>query len=195
MVIPRVLGAIAVVSVALVAAGCGGSKSPSVASLGPASSSTTTTTDSGSDSGSSDKPQSLGSALKYVHCMQKHGIHVQVGNGGRTISINGGPGKGSAQMQQAQQACSKLLPGGGPKAMSPEQQAKVMKQLVALAKCMRKHGVPNFPDPTPGPGGGFGLNLKQTVDPSSPQFQRAAKACGSTGPGGKGFGIRFKAVK
>lgn len=185
MLIPRVLGAIAVTSVALAATGCGGSKAPTVASLGPSTSSTTTT-----DSGSSDKPPSLGSALKFVHCMQKHGIHVQVGNGGRSISINGGPGKSSTQMQQAQQACNKLLPGGGPKAMSPAQQAKVMKQLVALAKCMRKHGLPNFPDPTPG----GGLQLKSTpgLNPSSPQFQAAAKACGSTGPGGKGFGFRVK---
>jgi hypothetical protein len=123
--------------------------------------------------------------------MQKHGIQVHVGNGGRSISIDGGPGKNSAQMQQAQQACNKFLPGGGPKAMTPAQQAKVMKQLVALAKCMRKHGVTTFPDPTPG--AGFGLDLKQSVDPSSPQFQSAAKACGATGPGGKGFGIRVRA--
>jgi hypothetical protein len=122
--------------------------------------------------------------------MQRHGIHVQVGNGGRSISINGGPGKSSSQMQRAQQACSKLLPGGGPKAMTPAQQAKVMKQLVTLAKCMRKHGVTKFPDPTPG--AGFGLDLKQSVDPSSPQFQSAAKACGASGPGGKGFGVRVR---
>lgn len=187
MVILRALAAIGLASLALVAAGCGGTKSPSVASLGPATT-PTTTTDSGSGS-SSGKPGGLGSALKFVNCMRKHGIDVHVGNGGRSISINGGPGKSSTQMQQAQKACQKLLPGGGPKALTPAQQAKMMKQLVTLAKCMRKHGLPNFPDPTPD--GGLRLD-KNTLNPSSPQFQAAAKACGSTGPGGKGFGFRVK---
>lgn len=46
---------------------------------------------------------------------------------------------------------------------------------LAFAKCMRAHGVSNFPDPTPGRGieiaPGSGLN------PQSPAFQRAQSAC------------------
>jgi hypothetical protein len=43
-----------------------------------------------------------------------------------------------------------------------------------LARCMRSHGVPNFPDPKPGAGfqiGGPGL------DPKSPAFQAAQASC------------------
>jgi hypothetical protein len=55
-------------------------------------------------------------------------------------------------------------------------------QGVAYTRCMRSHGVSNFPDPTVGSGGGVtfqgGFNLK------SPTYQAAAQACGSLMPGG-----------
>jgi hypothetical protein len=46
---------------------------------------------------------------------------------------------------------------------------------------MRSHGVPNFPDPQfeTGPGGGVGIRLGGPgVNPNSPAFQTAEKACG-----------------
>lgn len=58
--------------------------------------------------------------------------------------------------------------------------------MLAFAKCMRAHGVPNFPDPGKlppprsggqtmqvGPSGGF------TANPNSPAYQRASKDCHS----------------
>ena len=54
-----------------------------------------------------------------------------------------------------------------------------------MSRCMRSHGVPNFPDPTfqSGPGGGVGVGIKigngSGIDPSSPAFQAAQKECGS----------------
>ncbi len=60
----------------------------------------------------------------------------------------------------------------------------------ALAKCMRSHGVPNFPDPNSGPGG-QGFSIMESVGSSSvtingitfsgPAFQGARKACRSVG--------------
>jgi hypothetical protein len=45
---------------------------------------------------------------------------------------------------------------------------------------MRSHGVPNFPDPTFPHGGGVGIQLNGNgIDPNSPAFQAAQKACGS----------------
>jgi hypothetical protein len=53
---------------------------------------------------------------------------------------------------------------------------------IALASCMRAHGVPNFPDP---PAGGAGVNLGGTgIDPQSPAFKSAQQTCGRLG--GKG---------
>lgn len=45
---------------------------------------------------------------------------------------------------------------------------------IAYSGCMRSHGVPNFPDPN----SQGRLQLSSSVDPNSPQFQRALKTCG-----------------
>ena len=63
---------------------------------------------------------------------------------------------------------------------------------LAMAQCMRRHGVSGFPDPTQGPGGGVGFSISTspgsrtlTVDGttfSGPTFTTAAKACRFGGP-------------
>ena len=57
-------------------------------------------------------------------------------------------------------------------------------QALAYAKCMRSHGVPNFPDPTvqdtarsKGVGFSFARNGPGAIDTSSPVFRSATKAC------------------
>ena len=77
--------------------------------------------------------------------------------------------------------------GGGPGAAHPTAQGET--QTLKVSECMRQHGVSGFPDPTFG-GGGAQLQLSKTsgIDPQSPAFQAAQKACGapigksSTGP-------------
>lgn len=56
---------------------------------------------------------------------------------------------------------------------------------IKFSECMRAHGVPNFPDPS---GGGGGFQIPNGINPQSPAFQSAQKACGGLlGPrsGGK----------
>jgi hypothetical protein len=173
-------GILLVSGLAVLAAGCGGgSKSPSVASLGPTTTSTTTTTsDQGLGSPSGQKG-ATGSFIAFVNCMQKHGIQAQIGQGGHGVTINGA-GPNTPGLQAAQAACRKLLPGGGPPQLTPAQQAENTKKLLVMAKCMRAHGMPNFPDPNSqgvfqfGPGNG-------NVDPNSSQFQSAMQACRGKG--------------
>jgi hypothetical protein len=45
---------------------------------------------------------------------------------------------------------------------------------LSFARCMRAHGVPNFPDPNAG-GGGF--QLGSGINPQSPAFESAHQAC------------------
>jgi hypothetical protein len=47
---------------------------------------------------------------------------------------------------------------------------------------MRSHGVPNFPDP--GSGGGIQVGPGSGIDPSSPTFQAAQRACQKLLPNG-----------
>lgn len=52
-----------------------------------------------------------------------------------------------------------------------------------FARCMRTHGVPNFPDPSTA-GGGIKIQLGSGLKPFSPAFQAAQKACRRLLPGG-----------
>jgi hypothetical protein len=51
-----------------------------------------------------------------------------------------------------------------------------------FANCMRAHGVPSFPDPS---GGGGRVDLAGTgINPQSPAFMAARRACAKLAPGG-----------
>ena len=156
----------------VVASGCGGGNSPSVASLGPTASTTSTT--SAAAGGPAPNKPSATAFVAFVHCLQQHGVSAQLGAQGRGVSISGGD-PNSPQFQAAQKACQKLLPGGGPQPLSPAQRAQELKELLALAGCMRKHGYPDFPDPNSQ--GGFDFSSSGNVDPQSSQFQSAMGAC------------------
>jgi hypothetical protein len=54
-------------------------------------------------------------------------------------------------------------------------------QLLKLARCMRAHGVPSFPDPSTS---GGSVILGGTFNFGSPQFQKAERACKSLIPAG-----------
>lgn len=45
------------------------------------------------------------------------------------------------------------------------------------ARCMRSHGIPNFPDPILG--GHFGIDAASGIDPGTPQFKAAYLYCGT----------------
>jgi hypothetical protein len=92
-----------------------------------------------------------------------------------------------SQGQAAYGACRHLLGDGAPSLARLEQLAqqeqaarqKALPELLKFSQCVRSHGVPNFPDPTPS-----GLNLNGTgINPSSPQVQAALKACQKAAPG------------
>jgi hypothetical protein len=170
-------GILLVAGLAVLAAGCGGSgkKSPGVASLGPTTSTTTTTT-SGGGAQSTGAPSKLGNFVRFVHCMDAHGIQAQLGQGGQGVTINGpGVGPNSPTLQAAQKACQKYLPNGGPQQLTPAQRAQDMKLLLAMAKCIRAHGIPSFPDPDSQ--GTFQFPQSSSFDPGSSQFQAAMQAC------------------
>jgi hypothetical protein len=171
--------------VALAAAGCGGgSRSPSVASVA--------TTTSAASTSASRPPTPVAPAVSpqaetaidvaYAACMTAHGVAARAMPGGAGVGFLLRPGSarpGSAQFTAAQRACKRLLPKGGLPAPTSAQNTAIIAQLLKLSVCMRAHGVPNFPDPGPN-----GLRIGPNIDPRSPQFQAAQKACAHDFPGG-----------
>jgi hypothetical protein len=134
--------------------------------------------------------------LAFAHCVRSHGvpnfpdpgsnghggllIQQRAGSGG-SMTVNG-VSVSSPAFQSAMQTCRSKLPNGGrPQPPSAGQRA----QMFAFSRCMRSHGVPGFPDPTFSANGGVGISFSRSsgIDPSSPAFQSAQKACGKNGGG------------
>jgi hypothetical protein len=191
----RLLPAVTALGLALACASCGGgSSSPGVARVGSASG-TSTGSSSGSGGGTPEGGETSAAAqqkmVEFAQCMRTHGEpefpeptegHILVHNqNGR------GPNPESSRFKAAEKACKRYAPAR--QAPSPAQRAKIEEQALKFSECMRHHGVPNFPDPEFS-GGGGAVRLKvgrsSGIDPGSPQFQAAQKACQSTAPFGKG---------
>jgi hypothetical protein len=182
-------------ALALVAAGCGGSKPASVASLGtPPSagdrSSTATTAGSGEEPTESQLNEAL---LKYSHCMRANGVpeFPDPSGGGFTIRAGTGVNPASPTFQAARAKCKKLLPNGGPPGAgtTTHPSGQALANMLKVAQCMRRHGITGFPDPTTtvpslhGAGEITDMNgvifaFPPSVDTQSPDFVRAAGACG-----------------
>lgn len=58
-------------------------------------------------------------------------------------------------------------------------------QALAYSKCMRSHGIPDFPDPKiNGNGVSMAVGTRGDLNPSNPAFKAASQACRSLQPGG-----------
>jgi hypothetical protein len=117
--------------------------------------------------------------VKYSDCMRSHGVlnFPDPAPGGGFPLRTSGIDQQSPAFLSAQHACASQQPRGTsqPPPISAAQQAG----MVANARCIREHGVPNFPDPTFGPGGeGAGVAF---ANASSPAFQKAVKTCAHVG--------------
>lgn len=185
----RLLAAGIVVSVGLFAAACGGPATPGVATL---SGSTASHSSGTSTSGTSGIGSHEHGAVEFAKCMRAHGVKNFPERGANgTIQASGDLDPNSPTFKAAQSACQSYLPKP-----STAQIHKLEAGALKFSECMRKHGVTNFPDPQFSTGGG-GIAVKiggtkGSLDPSSPTFQAAQKACQKY-IGGKGA-IKSKAA-
>jgi hypothetical protein len=177
-------GAAAVVCAALLAA-CGGNPATGVANLGQKTTSTQPQGGVATTAPSAAQVQAnFNKALKYSECMRAHGepkFPDPDSTGGLKITSSSGIDPASPQFQAAQKECQKYSPFPHP---SQAQIAKQERQVLAFAACLRKNGVPNYPDPTFGPEGQVDGAEGQVdekpgsdVDRNSPSFQAAVKKC------------------
>jgi hypothetical protein len=160
----------------LLAAACGGSRSPSVASVA-----TTTTTAKGSATKAPAPHRNPSQLLaEWAACMRSHGDPNQPDptiDAQKVIEVTlpAGYAKGvglggSTPCGGYMSAASTALRGGEP-VQKPDQAT-----LLKFSECMRANGIPDFPDPS----GGGGLSLRRggDLDPNNPAFKRAQKLCG-----------------
>lgn len=152
-------------------------------------------TGTGTTSGPTDSAAAHKQGIEFAQCVRSHGVPNfpdPGGNGsggieiqqssrngsGVSTKVNGTSVNGPA-FQSAMQACRRYLPNGG--VPTAAETAKARAAALAMSRCMRTHGVPDFPDPQfgKGPNGGLGIRLSGSgINPSSPAFQAAQKTCG-----------------
>jgi hypothetical protein len=136
-------------------------------------------------------------ALAASECMRAHGIRnfpdPVKGSGGVGLSVSKIPGSSTITVggitfsgpafTAAAQAC-KFGPDNNGR---PKLSAAQRRGMLHNAACMRRHGVPNFPDPTFGPRGGVKGASSDRINVNAPAFMRASRECENVGvplPGG-----------
>jgi hypothetical protein len=160
------------VTVVLAAAGCG--DSPSSPSAGA----------TGAGAGNAHSTGSV-RLVQFAKCMRSHGLTGFPDPTAQGTFLLPKGMSGTPQFQSADQACRSLAPAGSLSGQGPT--AQELSKALKFAKCMQKHGVPNFPDPAPN--GHFqGFSGGGTpVDLNTPQAKSAMSACRSLLPPGTGM--------
>jgi hypothetical protein len=117
--------------------------------------------------------------VKFAQCMRQNGVPEWPDpvDGTKFLFKRGTVDPDEPRFKAAGQKCKSLAPPGwdGSKP-DPANQAQMLK----YAQCLRKNGVPRFPDPQ---GGKLEMG---DVNPDSPQFKAAARKCQSLRPAGGG---------
>jgi hypothetical protein len=177
----RLLRAAAIAGLALAAAACGAG-SPAAVVAGVGSSTTTLASRAAGGAAPGGAAPAGGALAEFASCMRSHGVRdfpdqstFATPHGVRTakgqISRISEREAASPTFQSAQRACSRYAPLSEPPAhVSPQE----MRRLLAVARCMRTHGVPSFPDPNPITGE---MNPPAGIDRTSPQVLAALRAC------------------
>ena len=126
-------------------------------------------------------------ALAYAQCMRAHGepsYPDPTSNGGFIIDgkkdhLNG------TLMSSANKTCQHLLPKFGPMTASRQRQATA--EALRYVACMRTHGIPNMPDPVVNAQGmqfRIGGPKGKGPPPGSQVLHNAMQACQKLLPGG-----------
>lgn len=151
----------------------------------------------GDGSGGTTTTGGASTLIAMSHCMRAHGVSnfpdpTNSAGGGVGMSVTMTPGSSAVTVAgitfsgpvfvTAEKACHFGPDGSKPKLTEAQKQA-----MLKSAECMRRHGVPNFPDPAFGPSGGVKIDSSQ-INVNSPAFQTAAKACRGVGMGIPGGG-------
>jgi hypothetical protein len=138
--------------------------------------------------GASGKPSGSApsnSQLALAQCMRSHGVpnfpDPTKGPAGEGFSISSTPGSSTLTVDtvtfsgpafvSAEKTCKLFGGGTAPPPISESQKLAAFH----FAQCMRKHGVPSYPDPTFPAGGG--IDRGNTPAAASPAVKRAASVC------------------
>jgi len=151
---------VAMAVLGLLVAACGGSPSP---------------TGSGDSANGS---ANHASAIAFSHCMRAHGVlNYPDPDSSGALPKGDGPqyGVSNSQFQTAERACQHLLPNGGG-GMTQAQEQQALNSYREFTRCMRSHGVSNWPEPA-SDSDGRPIFQMQGIDPDLPQISTKINDC------------------
>lgn len=158
------------------ACGSGGGSHSSVARLSKPAPAPATPTGASTTAGTPSAQEK--DLLAFSACMRKHGVTAfpdPTLNANGSYGFSGDIGQLRKLVRGAQKTfdtCEPLLAKSG--ILSAQNIGKFQQQILVYAKCMRSHGISDFPDPNAS--GRFGGQLK-SLDRNTPAFQTASAAC------------------
>jgi hypothetical protein len=119
----------------------------------------------------------LASALAYSKCMRSHGVpsFPDPDPQGQFPPLHSDSLASKEESVSASDACKSLLRSGG--MGSPQDRQEKLAFALKVARCLRAHGYPNFPDPTVSSQGTSESLGGAGIDANSPQFQAAETTC------------------
>ena len=165
-IIIRPLAAALLAACALTVAACGGDD------------------EAGGATPAADREKARDAMLAYARCMREHGVEMPdpSADGPQTFEVGPGSGVSERKYREADKACRKHMEDVKPPELSDEQRQEAREAALANARCMREHGIENFPDPTFGENGETRIQLDKGsgVDPHDPDFKAAIEACRKT---------------
>ena len=183
---PLVLSSLpAVAALALLAAGCGGSRSPGVASLASSTTAAASTAENGAASATQNGATSspLRRLVAYSQCMRSNGVanfpDPQADGGGNfKLTIQRDAEANNPRFQAASRACKHLLPAGrGQDQTAVQYQRAQIADELSFARCMRRHGLTRFPDPNAQTGLTVQMVQAQGINVNSPAALKAVQEC------------------
>jgi len=112
-------------------------------------------------------------AVAFSQCMRSHGVPDfpdPPGRGGVRRVTPQQVGVSASRFRAAQTACAPLLQPG------QAQKPQITTGLLNFARCMRSHGIPNWPDPSTDRNGQPVFDIPG-IDPDSPRVSNTAGEC------------------
>jgi len=183
------------------AAGCGGGDgSPAVANVSQPSTTAAPAPQSGAAGGASAQGGAVGGrhgggaqpfgmmvvsteqGRRFSACMRRHGEPDFPDPDAQGALFVTGIDRNSPAFRSALSACRQLLPSGFGQAPTQARLEQVQQRLLAFSRCMRAHGIEDFPDPS---GGALPrIQGAGDLDPNDARFRAAYGACHADLPAG-----------
>jgi hypothetical protein len=164
----KAVAAISAAGVILLSTACSGSPGSHVAQLG------TTTTQSGTSTNTAAASARQNGGLAFSRCMRSHGVSQfpDPDSSGAIPKVSLQQlGVSSSQFQATQSACASLL------RPTNTQVQQTLSGMLDFARCMRSHGVRNWPDPGTDSDGQAVFDLRSRINPDTPQMDTKSGRC------------------